>query len=207
MVGSGFFSTAQKIDLLNGLYPELYDLLVTATENYYTSTSTFTISSASQAYDLPDDFYKIVSIDFNVGGLWTNVYPFQEGERNAAFNSTNLPAGPVRLRYVPAPPVFSVDALDDEIDGVSGWDELVVLHLAIAMLQTEESPTSGLERRLTKIEERITKASQNRDLSMPGRVTDVLEVSPWSVRNTVRYRLYGSQIEFISVEWVGGYSV
>lgn len=207
MQQSSFFSTAEKIDLLNALYPELYDLLVSANENYYSKSPayTFNIGGSTLSYSLPADFYKILGVDFQIGGLWTTVFPYNESDRNRSFNS-NLPSGQVRLRYVPAPTTFSANDLSATVDGVSGWDELVVLNLAIAMLSAEESSTTQLERRLAKIEKRIATVSQNRDLAMPGTVTDVYRAANgYSMVNTpsIRYRLYGDSIEFMSVELLG----
>lgn len=204
MTNSEFFSTAQKIDLLNGLYPALYDLLVSANENYYATSTSFAIGGG-QPYSLPEDFYKIIGVDFQIGGTWSNVYPFNEGERNRSFSNTSVPAGTIRLRYVPLPPIFTTDDLETEIDGVSGWDELTVLDLAIAMLDAEESSTTSLEKRRARVEARIAAMAQNRDLGMPSTVTDVEDQSYYNLRNSVRYRLYGSTIEFISVEFTGGW--
>jgi hypothetical protein len=95
--------------------------------------------------------------------------------------------------------------LTETFDGVSGWDELVVLELAIAMLDTEESDTSSLKERRNRAEKRIMLMSQNRDMGMPSTITDTETQVHYNVRNTVRYRLYGDTMEFISVEYLGGY--
>lgn len=207
MVHSDFYSTQEKVDLLNGIYPELYDMLVSADENYYVAPYyTFAVSNATQAYALPADFYKIIGVDFNIGGLWVTLYNYNEGDRNRFFNPANLPTGSVRVRYIPAPPTFSSDALTTTVDGVSGWDEYVVVSLAIAMLGAEESSTTVLERRLAKLEKRIEIMSKNRDEGLPGTVTDVTNATYhhyWNSIGALRYRLYGNNIEFISVEMIG----
>lgn len=91
-----------------------------------------------------------------------------------------LSAQQVRLRYIPAPiGLEDSDGATDAtaIDGVSGWEELVVVNSAIDMLTKEESSTTSLERRKAELMERIESASQIRAWASPRRVVDIDEMN------------------------------
>lgn len=200
MTNSGFASDAKCLRLLNEIYPKLYDELVMSSENYYCETDDFAITSGTVAYDLPADFYKTLSLSFSNdnGGTFYPLMPFPEAERSVPFNTSMLPTGIVRHRYVPAPPVFT--ALTETVDGVAGWDRMLALLLAIDLLDAEESNSDRLYRKYQEELRRI-QTSDDRDLGMPARVTDI-----YSLRfnyNWLRYRLYGDTIEFVSTEYVG----
>lgn len=205
MRNSPFVSDATALMLLNDVWPKLYDELVQADANYYATSETFSISSGTQVYDLPTDFYKILGVDFSVDGQQTffTLYPFNEGERNTGFNTGNLPAGTIRLRYVPAPVEFT--SLSDSIDGIAGWDRMLSLLLAIDMLDAEESNTDRVYRKYQEEVARIRAMAPNRDMGSPATVTDVYQSSINAAYNSVRYRMYGDTIEFISMELLGVY--
>lgn len=59
------------------------------------------------------------------------------------------------------------------IDGVSGWEELIVLGAAIRMMQKEESDTRPLDARRQVLYKRIEAAAQARDVGNAPTVTDV----------------------------------
>lgn len=203
MTNSNFYSQQDKFDLLNECYPALYDILVKAYENYYVGPDyEFSIGANTFTYDLPEDFYKIVGVDYKVGqDQWITLRNFNESSRNSTLTAQNLPTGTIRLRYIPAPAVFS--SLTDEIDGVSGWDALLVTEMAIAMLTSEESSTSTLERLKASQMRRIVESSQNRDTGMPATVSDSYAINDLLYYDSLRYRLYGDQIRFMRTDWLG----
>ena len=61
----------------------------------------------------------------------------------------------------------------DSLDGVNGWEELVVLDAARKALLKEESDTSGVEREIAMLVGRIEVEAQNRDAAAPATVSDV----------------------------------
>lgn len=198
MTNSGFASDARCLLLLNDIYPKLYDELVSADENYYADSEDVAISSADDSYDLPDDFYKLLSVRFNSGGQYYPLMPFPEAERDAVFGSSSLPSGTVRIRYIPAPTVFT--ALSQSVDGIAGWDRMLSLLLAIDLMDAEESNTDRLFRKYQEEIARI-RTTSDRDVGMPARITDVYTARvnyDW-----LRYRLYGDSIEFVSTEYMG----
>lgn len=202
MQHSGFISDEELLDMINEAYCELYDTLVVAFQNYYIAEETIQLVPGTSAYPFPDDFYKIISVDFQNGNSWETLFPFNELERNSVLTTTaTIPNATIRLRYIPAPVTFTDDA--DEIDGIAGWEALLITDVAIMMLDKEESDTSALERRRMREYARIQTMAQNRDVTMPGTVTDVTVYDLAYIHHTLRYRFYGNNIEFISVEYVG----
>jgi hypothetical protein len=209
MTGSRFFEDQDCVDLFNSAYADMYDLVVGAYDNYYVSEDTITLTSGTDTYDLPDDFYKLVGVDFLTGGTYITLFPFVEAERNQPFaGASSIPSGTLRMRYVPAPAQYTVDDLDEEIDGVSGWDDYVVGLMAEAMLTAEESDTTAIQNQLKRMRQRIIDMAPNRDTGMPARVTDVYSSNNYfGLWESLRYRLYGNQIRLINAEFTGYYTL
>jgi hypothetical protein len=197
-VGSGFIQNDELIAYINSSACELYDLLVAAYGNdYFASTHTFATVANDSSYDLPDDFYKMIGLDYLIGNQDAiTLKPYQFNERNkyrqgTYWNAINGAAGPrykistdqiqfmpipdgaynMELHYIPACPVLAIDA--DEFDGVNGWEEYIIVDAAIKMLQKEESDTSLLEKQKMKLEMRIAAMAENRDAGQSFRVSDV----------------------------------
>lgn len=203
---SNFISPANAIEFCNIVYPELYDLLVSSFQNYYVKSpdQTITVVPGTSAYALPTDYYKSISFDQDAGGgTYSAIHLFNENERNSilGMSPANLPSASIRHRYIPAPTTFT--ALSESVDGVAGWDQLLTYDLAIMFLQAEESDTTALERKRAAIVKRVTDMSQNRDVSIPGRITDVTVYDNWTTGDVLRYRLYGNNVEFINVTYIG----
>lgn len=200
---SQFINDTEILSRINDAYCELYDELVSAYENYFVNTTTFSISSATANYPLPDDFYKVIGLDFQVNqGAFITLKPFMEAERNVMLTTNqNLPAGTVRLRYVPAPTTFQ--EMTDMFDGVAGWERLVALVVAIDMLDAEESDSSALTRKYARMLQRIKDMSAPRDAGMPAKVVDVYQPTWAYIYGALRYRLYGNTVEMINSEFLG----
>lgn len=201
---SQFYSLQDKIDLLNECYPELYDILVASAENYYSATSTISLVSGTQEYALPADFYKLVGVDYLDSGNYIALFPYPEIERNAPFaNSSVIPTGTVRIRYIPAPAQFTTADLAESIDGISGWDALIVSMMAQRMLESEESDTTAITRHIDRLLKRITVQSVNRDMGMPSRVGDIYAANYYGIWQNLRYHIYGDQLRFVSTQFLG----
>lgn len=204
MRDTNFISDDEILAMLNETYPELYDELVTAYENYYVSETTIAISNTTSTYSLPSDFYKIIGVDYEVNtGTYITLKPFMEAERNVTLTTnTNLPAGNIRIRYVPAPQIFT--DLDDEVDGVSGWDRLLSLLVAVDMLDAEESDSKAVYKKYERTLIRIRQTAEPRDAGMPSRISDIYAPNIQMIFGALRYRLYGDNIVFQNSEWLGG---
>lgn len=201
--GDGFIGDEELTDLINESYRELYDVIIQSFGNYYTAEDTITTVPGTQNYDLPDDFYKLIAFDMSSGAGYITMFPFDEIERNASLTTeTSIPAATVRIRYVPVP----VDLVDDAdtILGHNGWEALLIVDVAIKMLDKEETNTDRLELRRQREMRRVQELSQNRDLLMPGRVTDITTSNAaFIVGPNLRYRFYGDTVTFVSVLYTG----
>lgn len=201
---SGFVSDAEALALFNEIWPELYDELIDIDENYYvTDAAPITISSSASSYALPSDFYKLVGVDYaaSAGGNRMTLYRYNEADRNLAFTSTtNIPNGVIYVRYAPAPTIYT--DLTQTVDGISGWDRLCSLRLAMDMMDAEESNTDRLAR---KYAERLQsmRGSLDRDIGMPATVSDVSRPAQF-IPSTLQYRLYQNNINLISTELLSG---
>jgi hypothetical protein len=201
---TGFFPDSDVLDLINERYGAFYDVLVGSYANYFATTGTQVLTPGTSTYALPADFYKLISCDRDNGnGTYTSIFPYQELERNSSlYSSANqIPNATVRYRYIPQPTIFTLDT--QSIDGIAGWESILILECAIAMKNAEESDTSGLERELEREYRRLQTITADRDVTMPGRVTDVSVYDNAYIRDALRYHLFGNNIEFILVQYVG----
>ncbi len=164
---------------------------------YSRSPYTFATVSGQRAYPLPTNFLSLLSVDVSIAGgsPVLSVRSYQEEERNAfrsmpllggwgasqpiyyqlqetdiSFIPTPEGAYSVTLNYVPTAPVLSDP--DDAIDSINGWEEYIVLHVAIRMLikdgQLDVVPVlSGL---LEQERQRIRGMAPRRDQQFAERV-------------------------------------
>lgn len=203
MRNSDYIDDDEILGIINDNYCELYDELVGAYENYFVVREEFPITAGTQFYDLPEIFYKIIAVDFQVNqNAWVSVVNYNEADRNLSL-TTNLsvPNGTIRLWFVPAPTTFT--ALTDTFDGVAGWDRLVSLMTAIDMLDSEESDSSALTRKYARTLQRIKDLAAPRDAGRPATVTDSSRPNWQYIYGALQYRLYQGQISFINSEFLG----
>lgn len=205
MYNSGYIDPQECLDYFNEAYTQLYDLLISAGENYIVNTANISISPSTTSYALPADFYKAIGFDMQVGGITSTQYitlrPFTNMERNGMLGTTGtLPTGVVRLRYAPAPTIYT--SRSQTVDGIAGWDKLIVLLMAFAMKDKDESSTTALQADMQMQLNRIEEMKQNRDQGMPGRVNDVYTIDMYAQYASLRYQILGSNVEFLSTEVV-----
>lgn len=200
---TSFIDDIEMLAMINEVWPELYDELVAVNENYYVTTGTITLVAGTASYALPTDCYKVISVDFKVANnSWISLYPFGESERNAAvLTQASIPSGQVRIRYIPAPEIFT--DLSDEIDGISGWDRLLSLLVAVDMLDAEESDSSSVYKKYARTLARVQSMAPNRDQGVPATVADMTTSQFSNIYARLRYRMYGNNIEFINTEYQG----
>lgn len=196
-----FISDAEFTAYVNGSAAELYDLLAQKYGDDYFVADPFTIvaDGVIDRFALPAGFYKLLGVDQVCGAGQIELRPFRMAERNRAWAEIE-PGAPAALRpiyryrltgrriwfrpipragqaftiyYVPRPTPLVNDT--DTLDGVSGWEEYVVVDAARKALQKEESDATHLEREKAALVARIESAAENRDASAPARVVDVYE--------------------------------
>lgn len=198
MVNSTFIPDSEWTSYINASYAELYDILVSRFEDYYSKTTTFTITSGnSQA--LPADFYKVRGVDFQLSpGDWASIRKFNFAERNRVDNVTlrtvrgqfdkqyrvmgqnllilpeNNAGGTYRLWYIPR--FTKLVNGNDQAGDVLDFEEYIVVDAAIKALVKEESDTQVLLLTKQQLKDRIEAMAANRDTE-PERIADVTDLN------------------------------
>ena len=171
---------------------------------YYRSSKNITMVAGTASYALPDDFCSVISVDCfitgtgDVGSMTRSAMRFQEEQRNMfrswptggwdqltpifydlqgsniAFIPAPQAAHIVGLNYVPTAAVL-VSADGDSIDSINGWDEWIVLDVAIKLCQKSNKAEriGQLMPYLQRQEARIAAAAPQRDLLGTERVHEV----------------------------------
>lgn len=210
MVNSTFVSDAEFNNYISNSYKELYDLLVSAFgNNYYVATvSTFVTDGTNTLYNLPTDFYKLLGVDLALSASldsFVTIKPFNFSDRNryavpnfqSFYGVTNLryrlhgnqlfltpiPAASqtIRVWYIPEP--TSVTSDSDSFDGISGWEEYVIVDAAIKALAKEESDVSVFMSQKEALRQRITSMADTRDAANPPVVADSQYGESWMPGN------------------------
>lgn len=198
---SNFVSQQEWNSYITEARKQLYNILTQCFGDEYFSSSnyTYTLAGQVQSYPLPSDFYKLTlceialnpgdanswvtlrQFNWNQKNLWNypNVYTFY-GITNIRYrlNGNNIylvpiPSGGQTLRiwYIPRPSVLINDT--DTVDGISGWEEFVIVTAAMTALLKEESPTAAEFKALKDEQtELIRSAAENRNVGEPQQVSD-----------------------------------
>lgn len=91
MVFSKFVADDELKGYINASWKELYDLLTSRFENYYSSTVNYTVLD-NLGFDLPEDFYKLMGVDLNIADQhWVTLNKWNFNERNAVNNINLIP--------------------------------------------------------------------------------------------------------------------
>lgn len=196
MLNSNFVSSSEWISYCDRSWKELYDILTSKFEDYYTVMPPLVFSiNAGNTYTLPADFYKMRGMDRATSGTeYYTIRPFTFEDRNnrrrqalfrglyptvryriigntLIFTPDDGSTGTYRMWYIPRATDLTTDS--DTIDGVNGWEEYVAVDMAIKALQKEESDVSVLMAQKAALKQRIEDLAQNRDAGETERVTDI----------------------------------
>lgn len=192
-VGSQFVSDSEALDYLKLGYQNFYDLVVQSNNTYYLSQFDVTLVSGQQDYPLPTDFYKLLGMDLMATvGAPVTLRPFQWNERNRyKYAGLTTMAGPVyrynllgsNVRFTPIPGTGSIKVyytplavlptlLTSNLDTM-GFDEFMILSVALKMLAKEESDTQLVAAELAAQRERVQTMLADQDASFPKTVIDI----------------------------------
>lgn len=167
--GNQHVTDAEIHGLINTHLPEFYDLLVECVPDYFSTTQTLTTDGLTSDYALPADFYKttIVLVQDSSGRLMP-IEPVNDWYQNVY----EIPSAGwvVKHLYVGAAPVLDDDT--DTVDGINGFEELVVLRCAIDIKNKREEDPSPLMAQHRNLTERIRKMAP-RDRGMPPTVRQI----------------------------------
>lgn len=199
-VNSTFVTVPEWNKYISNSYKELYDLLIQKYgDDYYLATTyTWTTDGSSVLYPLPTNFYKslLVEVALNPAdnNSWITLRKFMRVQQNlwnypnvyTFYGITNLryrldgnflhlvpiaQAGQtIRMWFAPRPNALMAD--NDTIDGISGWEEYVVIDAAIKAKAKQEDDVTELKERKQAIMKRIEDAAENRDVGDPETVSD-----------------------------------
>jgi hypothetical protein len=203
-VNSQYFSDSDVNNLLNSSIGELYDLAVQSDEDYYRTISTINMVSGTDTYALPADFYKLKKVRAYVGSsptVYEEIERFNDNERvYYSTSASNLPTLTIDFEYIPSYTTLASDS--DTLDGINGFEELVVIDTCIKMKDREESDVSVLMGRKQMMMKRIEEMISMRDMNKPERITDVHKqysrFAPGNPGQFLRYRIIGGNIVFVT---------
>lgn len=184
--GSSFVTDTELTQLINTSYQELYGHLVRAGLHMNESVGTIT-ADGSGTYQMPTDYYSILGVFRIEGG---NKYRLARhsvrhrvgtGQTGTATSyrivgtdvelSPRPLSGDYEIIYVPVPGELEDD--DDLMDGVLGWEEYVVIDVAIKVLQKEESDVTTLLRERERLLLRIQEEAAAEEMTESWTVADV----------------------------------
>lgn len=198
MENSTFVTDSELNRYINYSINSLRDKMIQKDEEYFATSTTFSLVDGTEEYSLPADFYKVISCQmlgdnqlyfpmkrFDYSELNESARPLYYSGADIRYKirasklvvnpSTQIGGRTVKLLYVPIPTELSIDA--DTMDGFNGWDEYVVLASAIKCLQKEEQDVSDLKQELLLMEARVDTLMDSRDHSQPHRVQDSSRMS------------------------------
>ncbi len=197
MINSDFVDdTTELTPWANAGLMELYDLVVRSFEDYFTTSTTSTITTGN-TISLPATFYKLRALDYSLNGSYVNVPLFNFQDRNKVNNGLNWnrtngdgrayrimadniliqnaasAAGTYQIWYVPS--LTPLSALSDAIPtnlSKFGWDEYIVLYMAERMLSKEESSIADVNNARGELVGRISAMAADRQIEQPETIAD-----------------------------------
>ena len=195
-----FVDDPEATDYVNDGIGDLFDLMIDGD-----SASLFAINAPTltkvgdNAYSLPSDFYRLVSIDLFVGGRYFSGVPGdvrhlarmasrppdkREFRYFLRFSPTTgakqvfvfpeLDVANIAIVYLPEGPTLVNDS--DTFDGLNMWSEYVEVAAAIEMLIKDEQDTTALEFKLRRLEKRIRDHIRDIDVGLPAQIRDVAHI-------------------------------
>lgn len=181
----------------------LHKLKISSNEDYALTSTTFTLTTASNSYSLPATFYNLKGLDFQDGSRWIRVQQFSFAERDRYRDDAGFD-GTYRIWYNPT---FTELAADS--DTVEDRDhEYIVAYAARQCLIKEESDAGELDATLAKLERDIIGTRSKRDIAGPRHVAEVrrdrsgsrfdVELTDVDLASSRAYRLLGSTLIVMS---------
>lgn len=199
---SDFATDAYVNELVNSHLTRQWDILVdSAGDEYFADNFTTTTIPSVTEYALPGNFYKLVNVyalDPAISGRMRPIRPvpnFNMGYYKAPTNSYN-----VHVEYIPCAPRMTLDT--DVIDGVNGWDELIVSLVARDLRIKERSESQDLQMKCAEMHQQIV-SHKIRDIGHSVPINDIYKSYDDYYFNTNRvygFRLRGGNIELYELD-------
>lgn len=185
LVADMFVTDATLNQWINDSVSELYDLLLQASEDWYLTSAPVTVAGASTSFATPAGMIRFRGVDRDLGGgkyesLKRGVFRerFTYTERRYVLTAGTVllfPASSAAGSYVQwYTPVFTPLVADgDSFDGVNGWEEYVVVDVALKARVKGEEDVGDLFTAKALLRGRVQTMAATRDTSEPPRITDV----------------------------------
>lgn len=191
MENTNFVSDAEWLTYADQSYRKFYNLITTLYEDYNVTSTDITTIANTEEYTLPTGFLKTRLVEI----LGATTYPLTMrqwtlSEKNRLHYSVSghpiryavygdklrlipAPKGSwtVRLWYVPTAP--AITATSQAVEVYNGFDEYIVLDMAIRARMKEESSTEALERERGRMEKMLEDSMNSRDAGSPRYMTDI----------------------------------
>ena len=201
MESSSFVSDAEMLRYISASYTELYDQLVRSEPDRYRIEQTFTGDGSTTKFAVvatsTAPYYGTLDVAYNTdyGGRISlrrahgaELNQFRSNQTGIAqvwapvYNTTTPTTEKIELlptpnsgdtythTYIVAP--ADLTTASDVVNGISGWEEYIVIDCAIKCRIKEESPTGDLERALARFTDRLQIMRHNRAAAEAGRIID-----------------------------------
>lgn len=193
---NAFVAPTQALRLVNLAAGEFYDLLVAARgHEYYITESTIAVVAGTSRYNLPSDFYELLSLVLNWSSTdneevadYSSVRDrprYQNGLtwvrwgakafrlRAAVLELLPVPNTTVTatLQYLPVMPDMVLGGTS--FDGVNGWERLITLKAAIDMCTIANRDCSKLQDLFDRERDRVQGMADDRAAEHPAQIRDV----------------------------------
>ena len=200
MENSNFIEDPELLNYVNEAYYTWYDIIVAAFEDYYLSATPteFSLTTSDEGvFDLPADFYKLAGLDKAIDTGSNRFYTLRKTPwRGRTRTEDTFPryglvptvsyrifankiqmtpmdaaTGTYHLWYIPTAVPFVDDG--DSIDTFNGFENLLIIDVAIKMLNKEETDPSLLLLERQRLTEAINQMRIDRDINNGERIEEV----------------------------------
>lgn len=198
-IRSVYVSDSELNTYINQSIAELYDLLCSMSPDFYLTTSDISVVANTDSYALPATFYRLRAIAYvrtstdiislkrmmlnerfgwpPTVGSGPETTRYRVTGSNVIFAPIPQWTGTVRLYFIAAPTKLSADG--DTFDGISGWEEYVVVDALMKCWVKEESDISPLMAQKAALKARIESMAYDRDEGQTDYVRDVEDEAHW----------------------------
>lgn len=173
-------------EFINEAIAELWDIMVQRWEDYYVTRSNLSVSAAQDGITLPTDMYKLRKLeivdsssptgyrrlrphDLDASHVFATVAgkAYRYRLENAKLYLAPIPAvaETLRLFYIPCATILSADG--DTLDGVNGYEGLVVQLALKRCYDRQDMPTTSIDQEIARLTQRVRIAADNRDADEP----------------------------------------
>ena len=205
MTGSDFPDEDRVIGYANSGLSELHDLL--ADHEYFHSTASISLTSGTEEYQLPADFYKATRVWRVSNGRRYMLERFNLSQLDGYKTSGPASSDTAELWY--APQLRKLKRKKDKVVGVlpEGWEDYVSLHMAVQLLNKEEQSSDAMAAERERVKQRIIMHLEPRDMGIPDEIEDYY--GRWSGgvvdddSRSLRYRVMGDKIHFVEFDFLG----